>query len=500
MSQLSVYKLILTLLITFSLVSCGNDSADKTAAQTSEPADVIARVGDEVISYSQLKAILNSAATDGVPVAPPGTPERNQIMQMLLEKLINANLVYLDAKSKGSDRSESFTADIKRYEDAMLASMYKTNVMIGEIPVGETEVIHYYNTQTKMDMPLTDEVKRAIEARIRQQRVAELESTLRQRLRENVAVVIDEQVMSPDYDDKRKDADTVATVDKQPVSWSQVKQLMQVTDQQAPAPASYIDSVDERLKRLEQYIDNTIMTNKGRAFGLEKDPAYIERVAEYRKAFLINAYSSELIQQWIPSPDVLKSFYDANMKTIVIPAAREVQKIVVATKEEADSIKAKIDAGEITMAEAAQQFSIDPDAKTNMGDMGWVKQGADADGLDELIFKLEPDVIGGPVESPEGWQLLKVQEASAAQFDNFDDDLTQNRTLMAYMQGKFTDYIAELRKSQFKVVMYDDELISQLQKEVDDIAELNKKAEEKSKTPEKPVEKLNPWTVQPAAE
>ena len=499
MTHHSVYKFILTLLVTLLLSACGNDSSDKNAAKVAEPGDVIARVGDQVISFSQLKNLLDSTSLVGLPAPPPGTPERNLVMHKFLEKLISANLVYLDARNKGGDQAASYIADIKRFEDALLASMYKSKVMIGEIPVGEVEVIHYYNTQTQKDMELTDEVKRAIEDRIRQQKVAELESSLRQRLRKNVEVVIDEQVLSPDHDAKRTDADTVATVDKQPVSWSQVKPLMQVPEQHTTTTTSYIDSEEQRLNRLEQYIDNAIMRQRGREYGLEKDPVYLERVAEFRKALLINAYSNELIQRWMPSPDELKSYYSANRKMIVIPAARNVQRIIVATKEEADSIKAKIDTGELTLPEAAQQYSIDTDAKQNMGDMGWVKQGAGVDAMEELIFKLEPGALAGPIESAAGWELLKVQEASEAQFDNFDDDLTQNRTLMAYMQGKFTGYVADLRKNQFKVVIYDDELNRQLQKEVDVIAELNKKAEQKNTVTEQPDEKSHQWMVKPGA-
>jgi hypothetical protein len=46
--------------------------------------------------------------------------------------------------------------------------------------------------------------------------------------------------------------------------------------------------------------------------------------------------------------------------------------------------------------------------------------------------------------------------------------------------------------------MYDDELNRQLQKEVDDIAQLNKQAEQKSTVPEQD-EKSHQWMVKPGA-
>jgi hypothetical protein len=68
------------------------------------------------------------------------------------------------------------------------------------------------------------------------------------------------------------------------------------------------------------------------------------------------------------------------------------------------------------------------------------------------------------------------------------------------MQSKFTDYIADLRMNKFNVVIYDDELNRQLQKEADDVADLQKKVEQKKEVSEQPAEKSHQWMVQPAAE
>ena len=48
--------------------------------------------------------------------------------------------------------------------------------------------------------------------------------------------------------------------------------------------------------------------------------------------------------------------------------------VVVKTREEAETIKADIESGKITMFQAAQQYSIDPDAKHTLGELGWVSQ------------------------------------------------------------------------------------------------------------------------------
>jgi hypothetical protein len=176
-----------------SIAGCGEDqsqdsSSEIPAEKTDIPADAIARVGDEVITYSQLNSLINSSAMVGISVPEIGTPERQQFMLGLLDNIISANLIYLDAKVKGIDRLASYTEDVKRFEDAILASMYKSAVMIGDVKVGETEVLHYYNTQTSKEAELDDAMKMTIEAMIRQKKLDELKATMRDRLRENVEV------------------------------------------------------------------------------------------------------------------------------------------------------------------------------------------------------------------------------------------------------------------------------------------------------------------------
>ena len=55
--------------------------------------------------------------------------------------------------------------------------------------------------------------------------------------------------------------------------------------------------------------------------------------------------------------------------------ARQVHMVVLKTQEEAEAVKTKIGAGEITIYEAARDHSIDPKAKQTLGEMGWVVKG-----------------------------------------------------------------------------------------------------------------------------
>ena len=502
MHQKSIYKTI-NALVMFALLliaGCGDEkpreNINKAAAEKPANPDVVARVGDQEITFGELNTMLNSSPMVGLSIPALGTPERSQVILTLLDKVISANLIYLDAKKQGTDRLTSYTEDIARFEGAVVAGLYESAILVGDIQVGETEILHFYNTETDKGEELTDDLKTAIESLIRKKKLDALKANKRARIRENVEVVIDDKVLSPDHDDERSDADVVASYDGHRITWSQVKGMMKGADQRAAREAFYVDSEEERQKRLERYIDNAIMSTKGYAAGLDSDPAFIKRTVEYRKTRLINTHRNNMINSWKPSDDQLRTYYVDHMDAIAVPERRKLQMVVLATKAEAEDIKARIDRGDITMFQAAQQYSTDPNAKSTLGEMGWVAQGTGFEELDEFTFNLEPEVVGGPVESPAGWHLVKVLDVTDAQYDNIDDPQTRQRTLRAYMKDQMNDYVVDLRKNHFDVAVYDDVLTRKFQEEVDFIAELKKKAQEEGSVTEQRVKELQKY-IQP---
>ena len=500
-------KLISSLFIALSfaglLAGCSNEepaqqSSEAPVQQVTEADGVIARVGDEVITFNQLRTMLNSSAMVGLSIPALGTPKRNKVMITLLDKVISANLLYLDAKKKGTDRQTLYISDMKKFEDAVLVTMYKSNVLIGDIPVSEEEVIAFYNSSISPESELSDDVKLAIEAKIRKQRLTQLKASMSERLRAGTEIKIYEDVLSTDADIGRSDGDVVASIADKRIIWSDVQVQMRGADYRASLAEFYLDNDEERLLRLQEYIDNTLMADKAIAAGMDKDPEFIKRTAEYRKTRLINVHRNSLVHSWTPSDDDLKSYFVDNMDRVSVPEVRKVQMVVVASKEEAQTIKADIDSGKITMFQAAQQYSLDPNAKRTLGEMGWVSQGTGFAELDEFTFNLEPETIGGPVESPAGWHLVKVLDVNDAQYQDFDEPQTRRLTLRLYMQKKFNDYVVDLRQNQFDVAVYDSELNKHFQKEADFIAELNVKARQQDSVTQQRVEELQKYITPPA--
>jgi len=456
-------------------------AAGTTAARppAGAPLDTVARVGDQYITFSYISTMLNSSAIVGLSVPTFGTPERDQVRLTLMDKMISANLLYLDALKKGIDKDPGYQRDMQRFTDAVLAAVYKNNYVAAEIQVTDQEIQDYFANHIAAGTEFTDEVRAGIEARLRNQKFQAKMDDLDKTLRAGVEIVLNEQELNPDEDEIRAADAVVATIGAENITWEQVR-----TPLSTPRSAG---SMENRLEALNKYIDFRLMTHKARQTGLEKDPVYLARVGEYRKTHLINLHRDALFREWEPNEKEIRDYYQANRDSILVRERRKVRMVVLKTRQEAQEVKDRIAAGEITIFQAAAEYSTAPDADKTLGEIGWVIQGTGFPELDKLTFSLGPDEIGGPVESPAGWHLVRVEDILGAANDDIEDEATQQAVRRRIIDDKLNAYVINLRKNEFPVEVYDTVFFDLAQQEVDWFKEVSEKTQ---KPPEKIIEDI----------
>jgi parvulin-like peptidyl-prolyl isomerase len=429
-----------------------------SVALATEPDDVIARVGDEIITFHDLDVTINSSALVGIPIPSPGTPQRTEMRLTLLDKSISADLLYLDALAKGLDKSAVFEDDVQRYSDAILGSMYREEYLIGDLQISDQEIRDYFKKNYAEGTPFTQDVHMAIEAMIRQKHFKEKVATLRERLRQGVDVRVFEDEIAPAGDAERKSTEVVASIDGEPVLWGEVRQAL----------AAPVETADKsRREKLNEFIDAKIMTRKARAAGMEQTPGYQRRLKEFKRSTLVNTNRARLAEKLSPTEEEIRQYFEKNKAKITIPELRKVQMVVVSSREEAVDIKKQLGASELTFFQAAAKYSIEPNAKMNLGEIGWVPKGSGFEELDKVTFALKPDEVGGPVESPAGWHLVKVVDVRKAEYDDIDDRSTWTKARRLLMHERENDYVVELRKNTYPVKVYEDVFSRLTQQEVD---------------------------------
>jgi peptidyl-prolyl cis-trans isomerase C len=455
-------------------------AASPTAA-TLEPLtdDVIATVGDQKITFSEINTMLNSSAVVGVSLPAMGTPERDTVRIALLDKIVSANLIYLDALKQGLDKDPAYQREMEQFSNEILGGLYRNKVLLKEVEVSDEEVETLFNKSAEPGAVLTDDVRTALKSTMRKQRLSEKGDALRAALREGVTVEINDAELDPLKDAERADTAVLATIDGKPLTWGEVKERL-------GAKVSST-SADQRRAAVNALVDERIMVAKAKANDLEQDPAYQSRVKEYRKTRLINLHRAALVKTMEPSNEELRAYFETNRARITIPEFRKVQMVVLKTEDEANDIKNKIESGEITMYQAAADFSIAPGAKENLGEIGWVEKGKALPELNDVVFKLGPGEIGGPVQVGDVWHLVTVQDVREPQYVDFDDEKTRKLTRRQYLHEKLDEYTVKLRETEFEVKVDQEKLIRLAQQEADMVKQLAEKAQQPGSETEKRI-------------
>jgi parvulin-like peptidyl-prolyl isomerase len=457
-----------------------NPVPDKVEAATSQaapdepahtgPSDVIARVGDQTITFTEINTALNSAAVVGVSVPTFGTPERDVVRLTLLDKLISANLIYLDALDRGVDKDPEYQRVIEQFSDAILASLYREQYLAKSAVVGDDAVEAYYKSSMSEGSELDDDKKTAIRSILRKERLKESKREMTEQLRQGHTITVNEAALEPAGEQERPDSQVVASLDGESITWGEVKNRFL-------GPVSS-GSMDKRRAAVEKIIDYRLILQAAKAARLENNPQYRTKVGEFNKTRLINYHRQKLLAGMAPTDEEIAKYYEEYADRIMIPEARKVQMLVVNTKEEAESIKQKIDSGELSMAKAVAQYSIVPDAKTNLGEIGWVNKGSGFPELDALTFSLDPNEIGGPVQSPAGWHLVLVLDQRDASHESLDSPGTKEKIRAGMVEDRLNKYTVDLRTSKYDVEVYNDVITELARNEAEWFRELSEKSDQ----------------------
>lgn len=142
----------------------------------------------------------------------------------------------------------------------------------------------------------------------------------------------------------------------------------------------------------------------------------------------------------------IQNYYDQNKARWTKQDAVRVSHILVQSKEQADVIAAKLKSGE-DFAKLAGQFSLDPGAKSNGGDLGFIERGYLEQSFEDAAFALQP---GEPAEitvSSQGFHILVVTErqVSAAASLREREEQIRNELIDSEIYDLIGPWLEELR-------------------------------------------------------
>ncbi|CAM5392816.1 Putative peptidyl-prolyl cis-trans isomerase [Mycolicibacterium aubagnense] len=232
----------------------------------------------------------------------------------------------------------------------------------------------------------------------------------------------------------------IATVDGKPITEADLTLAEgELSRQFAQLPAE-----QRRAAALSAAIEIKVLSAKAIADGLDKDPEFQRRAAFLQQ----RALHGELVEK-----EVVGKITDAEIRArydkeiAAQPPVNEVhaRHILVKTKEEADAIVKKLDAGE-DFQKLANENTKDPSGKTNGGDLGFFGPGQMVPEFEKAAMALEVGkYTKEPVQTQFGWHIIKLEDKRQQQPPAFDQVKDQAKS--AVIRDKYFEAVKEARKA-----------------------------------------------------
>ena len=119
-----------------------------------------------------------------------------------------------------------------------------------------------------------------------------------------------------------------------------------------------------------------------------------------------------------------------------------------AAKQKALAALARAEKGE-DFAALASSLSEGPSASKG-GDLGVFKRGDMVPEFEQAAFATLPGKVAGPIRTPFGWHVIKVQERVQVGLDAaLNENTVRERLYQVEVEREFAKYVAELRKKAF---------------------------------------------------
>ncbi|OHX11516.1 peptidylprolyl isomerase [Chromobacterium sphagni] len=177
------------------------------------------------------------------------------------------------------------------------------------------------------------------------------------------------------------------------------------------------DSPELREQLKSSLINREVILQEAARRGLDKQPAFTQRLNEVRAELLRDALFGDIVQKANISDAQIKERY--NQLVAKQAEAKEVEvhayQITLASEADAQKVIAALKKG-AKFDDLAKSKSIDPNAKQSGGDMNWGNLSRMDPKLAEALKQIGKNQISSkPYQSQLGWHVFKVTDIRSAQ-------------------------------------------------------------------------------------
>jgi peptidyl-prolyl cis-trans isomerase C len=169
---------------------------------------------------------------------------------------------------------------------------------------------------------------------------------------------------------------------------------------------------------LQELIDQKLLAQAAEASGLAATPEARRRLETARERILGNVLLENEVGAKV-TDEAIRRMYDEQTRLVEMGDEVRPRHILVATRADAETLLARIAAGE-DFAALAFELSLDEATRLEGGDLGYVTQDTLTPELATAAYATPIGQVSAPVESDLGWHIVKVEDRRASPRPSFE--------------------------------------------------------------------------------
>ena len=180
----------------------------------------------------------------------------------------------------------------------------------------------------------------------------------------------------------------------------------------------------------------------------EREPAFKEQLQKVKEDMLTSYAVQKAVEKVRVTEEEAKKYYDENQDKFVSGMKFNASHILVDSKEKAEEILAKINAGEVSFADAAAEHSTCPSGQ-NGGNLGDFSAGQMVPEFENACAAMEAGTISEPVQTQFGFHLIQLNSKEDGGMMKYEDVKNE---LMDALKGEKQQAAYQSKLNQLKIL------------------------------------------------
>ena len=242
----------------------------------------------------------------------------------------------------------------------------------------------------------------------------------------------------------KSDGDVLAKVGGDDIT---VQEFNDVTGAASRNYPSAQGEFDQKSRDLDSLINQRLLIQEAYKRGMDKTEALTSAVLANKDKFLLDVlYQREVKEKTKVSEAALKDYFDKLTNKI------RVSHVLVENLDTAQALVTRLSQG-ASFEQLAYDYSVDPNAKRNRGDLGYMLWGgmSTLPEFEDAAFKLQVGEVSPPIKTRYGYHIIKVVEiqpnemrgefdARKANLERSLASIQETRRMVQYLQEMMDKY------------------------------------------------------------